>query len=155
MGLNKVTATPEPTTTVKRSTPEGKPVEPASEELIAPSEPRKMFAADEYTAFLMEPVQVIIAPAVDSGDSTRLVTFGVNGKRFSFIRGRWYKVPRFVIEALATTKKEAWEFSYTKAPDGTTIQHDNAMQHLAYQFTVKDENPKGAAWLQWLLERNL
>lgn len=151
-----VRATEEPQKVVERSYPEGGAQAPTAEELILPSEPRKLFrAGGEYRNFLNEEVEVMIHPSYNPKDTTRLVSVSVNGKSYYFMRGQWKKVPRFVVENLCAAKKEAWTFSYAKAPDGTTIQKESAMQNLAYPFDIRDPSAKGRAWLQWLLEKQV
>jgi len=101
--------------------------------------------------FLKGEVEVMILPNYDQRvDSTKLVTLSINGKQYHFIRGEWRKVPRFVLEKLARTKKEAWYFGYDKAADGATRQTETQQQYLRYPHHWRSLDPNiGAREMQW------
>ena len=99
-------------------------------------------------AFLHEKVEVMIMESGDPRDTTRLVDFSINGKRYYFMRGEWRTVPRFVLEAIARNREEAWRFSYKRNHDGTTSDTNHATQSLRHAYQWRDSNPAGQAWHQ-------
>lgn len=99
-------------------------------------------------AFMNEPVEVMILETQNQNDSTRLVTVGVNGKQFHFLRGQWRKCPRYVLEILARAKRENWAFSYKKNADGSTSDINQMHRMLRYPHQYRDNNPKGPAWYE-------
>jgi hypothetical protein len=104
-------------------------------------------------AFLNETVEVQVLPSYNPEDTTRLVEIAINGKSYYFIRGEWTKCPRFVLEKLATTKKQAWSFGSRRTPDGVTVQTSDSNHILRYPHHYRDTNPKGAAWYDSLKDR--
>lgn len=97
-------------------------------------------------AFMSEEVEVLILPSYDRGDTTRLVSVSVNGKSYYLMRGKWEKVPRFVLEIILRAKKESWQFSYKRAADGTPSDTSDSFNLLRYPHHFRDQNPKGQAW---------
>lgn len=97
-------------------------------------------------AFLGEEVEIMISPSYDQDDTTRLVTIGVNGKSYYFMRGEWRKAPRFVLEILATTKADVFNFGYKQAPNGATVQTTDSHQLLRFPHQFRDLNPEGLKW---------
>jgi len=117
--------------------------------LIAPVTGKDNEQLDAYArelAFMAEPVEVMILPSANQEDTTRLVSIGVNGKTFYFIRGEWRTCPRYVLEVLATAKHQAWNFGYKMTPMGTTAQTQHAVDVLRYPHQFRDKNPKGIEW---------
>jgi hypothetical protein len=100
----------------------------------------------EQLAFMAEKVQVLVMDSQNNNDSTRLVPIGVNGKMYNLLRGEWSTVPRFILEILAKTKKEAWNFAYKKNGDGSTSDTNRMHRVLRYPHQFKDANPKGMKW---------
>ena len=121
------------------------PLEVPESEIIAVEGAEAMAYADEL-AFMAEPVEVLVLESQDVNDTTRLVEIGVNGKKYFMLRGRWSTVPRFVLEILARTKREAWNFSYRQNPDGSTSDTNQMHRMLRYPHQFRDKNPKGLAW---------
>ena len=101
-------------------------------------------------SILNEEVEICVLPTQDKLDTTRIVTVSVNGRAEHFMRGEWKKVKRYYVEQLARAKRESWEFSYKRAPDGSTVQTEYGIQSLRFPFNIRDANPKGTAWLQSL-----
>jgi hypothetical protein len=97
-------------------------------------------------AFMNEPVEIMILPSHDKNDTTRLVSVSVNGKSYYMLRGEWRVVPRFVLEVIVRAKREAWQFGYRKAPDGSTFETSNSYNILRYPHHYRDKNPRGQAW---------
>jgi len=115
-----------------------------------PTETDKSYFAD--LAFMNEEVEVMVAPSNDPHDSIRAVSASVNGKDEWFMRGEWKKVKRCYVEVLVRAKREQWQFSYKRAPDGSTQQVEYGTQSQRFPVSVKDINPKGAVWLQTLIK---
>ena len=124
---------------------EDSPLEIPESEII-PVEGKGAMAYAVLLAFMAEPVQVLILESNDTNDTTRLVTIGINGKQHHILRGKWATVPRYVLEVLAKSKKEAWNFSYRKNGDGSTSDTNQMHRMLRYPHQFKDKNPKGLAW---------
>lgn len=97
-------------------------------------------------AFMEEEVEVLILPAYNQEDTTRLVEITVNGKSFYFIRGEWRKCPRYVLAVLATSKKQAWNFGFRQAPNGVPTQTSDSQYLLRYPHQYRDQNPLGVKW---------
>ena len=114
-------------------------------EIIAVEGQGAMAYADEL-AFMSEKVQVLIMDSNNPNDTTRLCPIGVNGKMYNLLRGEWSTVPRYVLEILAKTKKESWNFAYKKNIDGSTSDTNQMHRALRYPHQFKDVNPKGMAW---------
>jgi hypothetical protein len=104
-------------------------------------------------AFMAEPVEVLVLDSQDKNDTTRLVSISVDGKSHYLLRGQWTTVPRYVLEILATAKKEAWQFGYRTAPDGSTFETSKSTHLLRYPHHFRDKNPKGAAWYDSIKDR--
>lgn len=97
-------------------------------------------------AFMNEEVEVMILPSYTQDDTTRLVTVGINGKDFYFLRGEWRKCPRYVLEVLATAKHQAWNFGYKQNMNGQTVQTQDSSHILRFPHQFRDSNPKGHEW---------
>jgi len=121
---------------------ESEPLEDAIQTLEGPA---SLSYAKEL-AFMHEPVEVLILESQNTNDTTQLVTISVNGKSHFLLRGQWKTVPRFVLEILAKSKKEAWNFSFRKNSDGSTSDVDRMSRILRYPHQWRDKNPKGATW---------
>lgn len=106
-------------------------------------------------AFEAQSVTVTVLPNSDRTDTTKLVTVGVNGKQFHFLRGQPRQVPRYVLGKLARAKKEAWFFGYDKASDGTTRQTDQMQQYLRFPHHWLPHDPKNMAREQAWYERQV
>jgi len=130
--------------------------QPEDESFESPIQVVENEAAGQYAkdlAFMAEPVEVMVLPSHDKNDSTRLVSVSVNGKPYYMMRGNWTTVPRFVLEVLATAKREQWQFGYRKAPDGSTFETSNAFDVLRYPHHYRDKNPNGPAWYDSIKDR--
>ena len=124
---------------------EDSPLEVPESEIIAVEGASAMAYADQL-AFMAEKVEVLVMDSQSPNDSTRLVPIGVNGKQYNLLRGQWAVVPRFVLEILAKTKKEGWNFAYKKNGDGSTSDTNQMHRVLRYPHQFRDKNPKGMAW---------
>jgi hypothetical protein len=131
--------------------------QPEEDSLESPIATVSAEAAADYArdlAFMAEPVEVMVLDSHDKNDSARLVSISVNGKSYYLLRGSWTTVPRFVLQILATAKKESWSFGYRKAADGATFETSNSAQILRYPHHYRDQNPKGAAWYDSIKDRS-
>lgn len=142
-------------TTPKKAVSAEQPEEDSFESPITTveSEAALGYAAD--LAFMAEPVEVMVLDSHDKNDSSRLVSISVNGKSHYLLRGAWTTVPRYVLEILATAKREAWSFGYRKAADGSTVETSNSSHILRYPHHYRDKNPKGAAWYDSIKDRSV
>lgn len=103
-------------------------------------------AADE--AFMNEQVVVIVMASTDA-NAAPYVNLNVNGDRAVVFRDRPTIIRRKHLEVLARMKETRVSQDLTPNPQGE-ITMDSLRAHtgLAYPFTViKDDNPKGGAWL--------
>lgn len=133
---------------------EDSPLEVPDGEIIPVEGPGAMAYADEL-AFMAEKVEVLIMDSSNVNDTTRLVPIGVNGKTYNLLRGKWTSVPRFVLEILAKTKREAWSFSYKKNGDGSTSDTNQMHRILRYPHQFKDKNPNGMKWYDSIKDRHM
>ncbi len=97
-------------------------------------------------SFMEEEVEVLILPSYNQEDTTRLVEITVNGKSTYFIRGEWRKCPRYVLEIIATAKKQAWNFGFRQATNGIPTQTSDSSYLLRYPHQYRDNNPLGVKW---------
>lgn len=134
--------TAEPEKVVDTTRHESEPLEDAIQTIEGP---QALDYAKEL-AFMHESVEVLVMDSQNQSDTTTLVDIKVNGKSYFLIRGQWKVVPRFVLEILAKSKKEAWNFSFKKNSDGSTSDVDRMSRILRYPHQYRDKNPKGAAW---------
>jgi hypothetical protein len=104
-------------------------------------------------AFLNEEVEVMILPSYDRSDTTQLVEVSIRGKSYWFLRGQWRKVPRFVLERLATAKHQAWQFGYKQTSNGATVQTQSGSNILRYPHQFRDTNPEGQIWYDSIKEK--
>lgn len=106
-------------------------------------------------AFNEEEVEVMLARATDPGDTTRLAgPFICNGQGIYLPRGEWVKVKRKYLGIILTSTTDQWTF--TSAPTGNAgaKNFEYAVRTQRYPVAgVRDQNPKGAKWLQ-LLQSN-
>lgn len=135
----------------------GSYLEGTAEDGVSPIvEPVSADNIDKYAAdlaFMAEPVEVLILPSYDPEDTTKLVSVSVNGQSYYFMRGQWRTCPRFVLEILATAKKQAWSFGYKKLATGQTTQYQDSSHLLRYPHQFRDKNPKGMAWYDSIKDR--
>lgn len=102
-------------------------------------------------AFLEEPVIVRVAESTDK-NASHVVETWVNGIAQRFWRGQPQVVKRKFVAALASAKETA--YSQEHYQDGNGLDAIRNHQHTAprYPFTVlRDDNPRGEAWLTRLL----
>ena len=132
--------------------------QPEEDSFTSPIETVQGEAESDYArdlAFMHEPVEVMVLDSHDKNDSTRLVSISVNGKSYYLLRGEWATVPRFVLEILATAKRENWQFGYRKAADGSTFETSSSHNILRYPHHFRDKNPKGQVWYDSIKDRVL
>jgi len=106
-------------------------------------------------AFLNEKVQVMLLESNDPHDTARLVTVGVNGKTFYFMKGEWRSCPRYVLEMLARAKKEVHSFGYKMNQDRTTSDTNTHYRALRYPHQFVDNNPIGQKWYNTIKDLHL
>lgn len=102
--------------------------------------------------FMHEPVTILLLPTTDA-NAPPYALVNVNGDREIIPRGVKKIIKRKHLEVLARMKETRWTQS---VPDGYVgqIGADSLQGHtaLVYPFQVlKDDNPKGPAWLEHVL----
>lgn len=107
----------------------------------------------EALAFNEEKVKVMIHESTDE-NAENPVQLCVNGRNQFLFRGQPLVIRRKYLEVLARAKGTR----YAQRKEGTAEQQNMMLPHsaLKYPFTViEDPNPKGAAWLQGILNQVL
>lgn len=102
-------------------------------------------------AFLEEPVDVMVHESADPNASMIVETW-CNGIPQRFIRGQVQTVKRKYVSILANAKETAISTREARDYDGNMTTAINKHTALKYPFSVvRDENPRGAAWLKQAL----
>jgi hypothetical protein len=112
-------------------------------------------AAGKYAedlAFLEEEVEVMLQAQTGDGDTTRLVgPIAVNGVGIYVPRGEWVKMKRKFLGVLLTARTESWTFTAAPTPNGGAKHREYAVRNARFPIAgVRDNNPRGAGWLQHL-----
>jgi hypothetical protein len=121
-------------------------------EVIKPDRNFQKLVEDEN--FMYEELEVRFHETGDA-NAPKMVEVGVGipGKdyRKGFLRGKIYKVPRFMVEVFAHAKVTSLE--QKPGPSGRPEDIVNVEKHaFFYPFEVlHDPNPKGRAWLEKVL----
>lgn len=102
-------------------------------------------------AFMEERVDVVVHESSDK-QAEPIVEVWVNGRAQRFIRGQVQTVKRKFVERLARAKPAHYRNEeYIDAEGGKAVRWPKG-HTLAYPFAVvRDENPKGPAWLRKVL----
>lgn len=67
-------------------------------------------------------------------------------------RGKTYTIKRYLVEKLARAKHTGYSLAERKGEDGMAQYSYPSATALAFDFQVlRDENPRGASWLQHIL----
>ncbi len=117
-------------------------------EPVGPQGFREFETEMQYEQFMREPVVIRIHATRDKNEPPK-VFVGVNGDTRWLLRDTNYRIPRFLVEALA--KAQEMSFKTEENPDPRV---DNAMTLLrttamSYSFSVlHDPNPHGRRWLE-------
>ena len=105
-------------------------------------------AADE--AFLNEHVEVIVHPTTDENQPSQFIV-NVNGTNQPIIRGVQMSIRRKYVEVLARMKETKYT-QVTPNPAAPDVSEMRARHGLCYPFeVVRDDNPRGRAWLQHVM----
>lgn len=101
-------------------------------------------------AFMEERMEVMVHESTDS-NAEPIVHVACNGINQFFPRGEPVTVKRKFVEVLARAKQTSIS-TQTVNTDRDVINRINKHTALRYPFSViRDENPKGAAWLKSVL----
>lgn len=102
-------------------------------------------------AFMKEPVTVFIHDTSEK-NADKVFDVSVNGRSIVFQRSQEYVVPRMFVEGLARAKPVHFENEeYTDASGERGVRWPTR-KGLRYGFSVvKDDNPRGKAWLKGVL----
>jgi len=132
--------------------------EPVAPKLIKPSlydvntEEGRYMA--NLTAFYEEPVTIEILATHDP-DALEVFSISVNGVDYTFRYGDTRTVPRYVVEGLSRAQITRYTNQEYIAEDGRRAVKYPARRGLRYQFAVRNDSPRGAAWLKRVLtEKN-
>jgi hypothetical protein len=106
----------------------------------------------EDLAFLEEEVEVMLQPTLSAGDTARLAgPFLCNGKGIYIPKGEWVKIKRKYLGIILTATTDQWTFTSTPVGNSGAKNHEYAVRAGRYPLAgVRDNNPKGAKWLQAL-----
>jgi hypothetical protein len=105
----------------------------------------------EKIAFDMEPVTIMIHPSAEVHQEDP-VQAGVNGRMVYIWRNRPTIVKRMYVEQLAKAKAGNVHQPHRDSSDPAEVNRLQISNSLKYPFSVlRDENPKGQAWLQSLM----
>ena len=107
----------------------------------------------EDLAFNEEEVEVMLQPST-GGDTTRLAgPFICNGVGIYVPRGEWVKMKRKYLGIILTATTDQWTFTSTPVGNAGARNFEHAVRTGRYPIAgVRDNNPKGAKWLQVLQE---
>lgn len=102
-------------------------------------------------AFMEEKVEVMVHESTDP-NAENPVTVACNGVNQFFVRGMPQVVKRKFVEILARAKTTAISTKEVRDYQGDLTTRIDKSTALRYPFSVvRDENPKGAAWLRSIL----
>lgn len=132
---------------------EGKDLPPLKIDDIGPAQPveaveRLDMDAVALEAFMNEPVEVFIQETNDENVG-QFEYVGVEGRRQYVQRGRWQVIRRKYVERLVRARKTT--YSQNLEPKDETM--NTVRPHSAPQipFSVRNDTPKGQAWLEGLM----
>lgn len=105
----------------------------------------------EMLAFMEEPVTVVVHTSTDK-NSTPIVEVWNDGRVQRFLRGEEQVVKRKFVEVLARAKADTFRNVEYQDEAGNQAFRYPKTTSLKYPFAVvKDDNPKGHAWLKKVL----
>lgn len=119
---------------------------------ITPISAQGMERYAEDLAFLEEDVEVMLQPTMDGNDTTRLAgPFLCNGKGIYIQKGEWTKIKRKYLGIILTATTDQWSFTSSPTGNAGAKNFEYAVRAGRYPLAgVRDNNPKGAKWLQQL-----
>lgn len=104
----------------------------------------KQLMADE--AFMNEKVLIMVYPSQVEGDTSRLVSVGVNGKKVYLLAGKPSYVRRFHVAQLLKARPDF----VTHRTDDPNDPRPNVLTKVStsrYNFDVVEDSGKGRMWL--------
>ena len=105
----------------------------------------------ELEAFMNEVVVIYMHPMTDQGQ-LQIETVTVNGRPQPIQRGAQQAIRRKYVAALANAVQE----HYTQTRDPRELDQSQFHAHVGHSYPfqmIRDDNPRGRAWLQNLLQR--
>ena len=96
-----------------------------------------------------EQMCVVYVADTSEKNADPVFTIGVNGINYMFIRGRRYRLPRYVVEGLARAKPISYKNEEYTTPDGRRDYRYPSKTGVRYNFNV-EEDPSGAVGEMWL-----
>lgn len=144
----------------------GRPVAKPTEPVNTSDEPRIESAPvlpnqaylDELN-WLKEEVEVTLLQSSDPTDTINRIVITINGRSYPFLRGHSRKCPRFVLEHLATAKRESIRFTTSKDHKGDARNHTQRVPYLKHPHTYRTlttgaaDSAKEAKWYNDCLNR--
>lgn len=109
--------------------------------------------------WLKEEVEVTLLHSSDPTDVINRIIVTINGRSYPFLRGRSRKCPRFVLEHLATAKRESVHFTVSKNHKGDAQNHTQRVPYLKHPHTYVTltssaaDSAKEAKWYNDCLNR--
>lgn len=119
---------------------------------VLPRGKKKSEAHLKMLQFMREPVTVHIHETSDKNADPRFI-IGVNGRNQTFVRGKEYTVPRYVVEGLARAKPVAFKNEEFFKPDGERAVRWPSVRGTRYPFSVIGDSDRGNAWLKQVLRQ--
>lgn len=101
----------------------------------------------EYEKFMQEPVVIKIHKTTDKNEPPT-VGLGCNGMQIYVPRERPVRLPRFFVENLARSQERIYRTERNPDPNADEGMFTKRHSGASFPFSVlKDDNPKGRAWL--------
>lgn len=111
-----------------------------------PDTPQFQEKADEM-AFMNENVEIEIHQPSNASEQ-QVVPVSVNGKTAYLMRGRSYKVPRYVVEVLARAVPVSYNNREYQDDDGMLQVRYEASQGLRFPFHIVNDTKRGREWFR-------
>jgi hypothetical protein len=129
----------------------GDAMESLDERVIDTVEGPDAMAHAQELLFMEEKLEIMILDSTDK-NAERVIYVGVNGRNQYFQRNTAQVVRRKFVEALARAKETRYTQEEYMDANGDRAIRNHSHTALKYPFTIiRDENPKGAAWLRKVL----
>lgn len=122
---------------------------------------------NDALAFAEEPVKIVLNPSSEKNAPTAFPVW-VNGKGAEvFQNGRWDEIGYLPVGRPIIIKRKVLEVIMRSKLDAVTTVHDDATVErpmnrvnratsAAHSFSIlEDKNPKGSAWAQEMIRRNM
>lgn len=105
----------------------------------------------ENLAFMEERVLVRVMESADK-NAEKIVEVFNDGVPQRFVRGQWQIAKRKFVEVLARAKPFSVQTPEMTDGNGNRTTAINVSHGLRYPFEMRDDNPRGQAWLQGVIQ---